>query len=260
MDALILAAGLGSRLQEAEPCKPLAKLGGLSLIEISVRQLQSVGATRIVVATGYQAALVEAELQAISKRLDISIEAYRVQDFTQPNGHSILAAKAALHEQFLLVMADHIFDAAILRALATEPAPDSGVVLATDRRLESELIDPADVTWVESDPHGRIVRIGKQIPAYDAADCGAFRATSALIRAIETAIAKGLPGSLSDGMQELADQNKAWTRDIGSAWWIDVDDPHFLDLARKQIGLHLPHLFEAGLTLSDDYEILERSA
>ncbi|XUU61827.1 NTP transferase domain-containing protein [Erythrobacter sp. HA6-11] len=242
MDALILAAGLGSRLREAEPSKPLSRIGNSSLLEISARQLQAAGADRIAVATGYQADLVEDEMDRISARLEIPMVARRVADFTQPNGHSILAAADVLGEQFLLVMADHIFSSAILAMLVNKAAPEGGAVLATDAYVYSELIDPADATWVESDAQGHIVRIGKHLSTYNAVDCGAFRATSGLIHAINEAIEAGKPGSLSDGMQVLADRQMAWTRDIGTAWWIDVDDTYFLDLARRQAPEHLDFL------------------
>ncbi|NVE94948.1 phosphocholine cytidylyltransferase family protein [Altererythrobacter lutimaris] len=242
MDALILAAGFGSRLRDAEPCKPLSQINGVTLLEISARQLQSAGADRIVVATGYEAELLEVEIDRISARLRIPIVSKHVGDFTRPNGYSILAAADILDEQFLLVMADHIFSAPILQMLSAQAAPERGVALATDSYVQSELIDPDDATWVESDAQGRIVRIGKHLSSYNAVDCGAFRASAGLIEAIREAIKAGKPGSLSDGMQTLADRGMAWTRDIGTAWWIDVDDPHFLGLARQQAPHHLPFL------------------
>jgi 1L-myo-inositol 1-phosphate cytidylyltransferase len=253
MDALILAAGMGTRLREVEPCKPLTRLHGFSLLEIAVQQLALAGARRVRVATGYHAEQVEAALPELARRAGVAVEARRVPDFRLPNGHSVLAGAAGFAGDFLLVMADHVLSYAILRDLAACPLDGMGAVLAVDRRITSPLIDPDDATWVAVDEAGRIDRIGKALRQYDAVDCGAFRASPALLDAITAAIAAGQPGSLSDGMQRLADLRRAGTVDIGDAWWIDVDDPRALALAAQQAAGHLPHLFdlaEAGAGLS----------
>ncbi|QPC97731.1 NTP transferase domain-containing protein [Qipengyuania soli] len=243
MDALILAAGFGSRLREVEPCKPLTRLHSLSLLEIAVRQLASVGVTRVVVATGYLADEIEAALPSIAELAGILVEARRVQDYNLPNGHSVLAGAAGFSGEFLLVMADHLFSRQVLQALVDRGVPDHGVVLAIDRRVDSPLVDPDDATWVETGDDGRIRKIGKSITRYDAVDCGAFLATPALLAAIASAIAGGKAGSLSEGMQRLADDGRAWTTDIDGAWWIDVDDARDLELARQQVTEQCPELF-----------------
>jgi 1L-myo-inositol 1-phosphate cytidylyltransferase len=122
-------------------------------------------------------------------------------------------------------------------------APDRGVTLAIDRRTVDEGIDPLDATWVQTDDAARILSIGKHIETYDAVDCGAFLATPELAGAIEEAIAQGRPGSLSDGMQVLADRGRAATMDIGTAWWLDVDDAQGFALATRRAPQYLPEIF-----------------
>lgn len=245
MDALILAAGMGSRLSDAAPCKPLALIHGRSLLEIAACQLAAAGADRIVVATGHRADEIEAALPAIARRAGVAVEARRVPDHRLPNGHSVLAGAADFSGEFLLVMADHVLSALILKRLAASPLGPMGALLAVDRNVGSPLIDPDDATWVVTGAGGAIERIGKGLAAYDAVDCGAFRAGPALIDAIRAAIAAGQPGSLSDGMQRLADAGRAGTVDVSGAWWIDVDDSRALECARAQVRRHLPDLFAA---------------
>ena len=242
MDALILAAGFGSRLREVEPCKPLTQIGNMSLLEIGVRQLAAVGVKRCVVATGHCAEQIEAALPAIAGRTGIDVEARRVDDHRQPNGYSVMAGAKRLGEQFLLVMADHVFATPVLERLLEASVPENGVVLATDRRIASPLVDPDDATWVATDGEGNIVRIGKEISDYDRVDCGAFVATPALPQAIRAAIGEGASGSLSDGMQRLASVGLARAADIGEGWWLDVDDARALDLARKQAPAHIGYV------------------
>jgi len=231
MRCLILAAGLGSRLRGSAESKPLAGLGGTPLIEHVIVRARSAGASEFVVATGYRAEPLEAFLNDLGRRLGVPIACARVADWTLANGHSVLAGAARIEGEYLLLMSDHVFDPAIVRGLVEgEPAGD-GLVLAVDRKLSGPLLDIDDATKVELDDAGRIVRIGKQLTRYDAIDAGAFRAGPGLAVAIAEAIAAGGTGSLSEGVQRLAHRGLARTHDIGSARWIDVDEPRLLELA-----------------------------
>lgn len=243
MDALIIAAGYGSRLADISPSKPLTPVAGIPLIELGVRQAKAAGAARVVVVTGHEADRLEAFLPDLANRVGVPVVPERLSDWSTPNGHSVIAGAARIDGDYLLMMADHIFSAEILQNLARSGAPGRGVTLGIDYRIDSPLVDPDDATWVKHDAAGRIVAIGKTIPKYDAVDCGAFLATPELAVAIEAAIAAGKPGSLSDGMQCLADSGRAWTMDIGEAWWIDVDDPRAHDLAEAQTPRQLSEIY-----------------
>ncbi len=243
MDALIIAAGFGSRLRDVSESKPLTPVAGISLLELGVRQAKAAGVNRVVVVTGHEAERLEAALPNLSERCGVPVVAERVADWSTPNGHSVIAGAAVIDGDYLLMMSDHIFSASILRNLAQQGEADRGVTLAIDRRITNPLVDPDDATWVQTRADGFIRAIGKTIPAYDAVDCGAFLATPELADAIRAAIAEGKPGSLSEGMQLLADAGRAATHDIGSAWWLDVDDPRAHALAEAQAPAELPELY-----------------
>ena len=238
MDALIIAAGYGSRLRELSDSKPLTPVAGVPLLELGVRQARAAGVERVVVATGHQAIEIDKFLPGLSDRVGIPVVSERVQHWSTPNGYSVVAGAAKIAKMgggdYLLMMADHIFSDGILSALAKQGMKSRGVTLAIDRRVTSPNIDPDDATWVKTDPDGRIEAIGKTLTDYDAVDCGAFLATPELAQAIQAAIAAGASGSLSDGMQRLADAGRAATLDIGEAWWLDVDDPAAHKLAEAQ--------------------------
>lgn len=235
-NALIIAAGFGSRLREISESKPLASVGGVPLLERGVRQARAAGVERVVVVTGHQAVEVEKFLPSLSDRVGIPVVSERVRHWSTPNGHSVIAGAARITGDYLLMMADHLFEDGILARLAQQGTKSRGVTLAIDRRLDNPLIDPDDATWVKTDADGRIEAIGKTIPEYDAVDCGAFLATPELADAIRAAIADGAAGSLSEGMQRLADAGRAATMDIGDAWWIDVDDPKSHALAEEALA------------------------
>lgn len=246
MDAVIIAAGFGSRLASLSPSKPLTPVCGIPLIEIGIRQAAAAGITRVVVVTGHQADAVEAFLADLAMRIPVTIETVRVSDWSQPNGHSVMAGAALCAGNYLLMMADHMFESALLADLVAVGDDTRDVTLAIDLRTESPLVDPDDATWVQTDARGFIGAIGKTIPAWNAVDCGAFLATPKLAEAIQAAIAAGKAGSLSDGMQWLADRGRAATHEIGGAWWMDVDDPRAHALAEELAPRYLTAAFAAA--------------
>ena len=248
MDALIIAAGFGSRLRDISESKPMTPIAGVPLLELGVRQAKAAGAQRVVVVTGHEAERLEAALPALAQRTGIVVEPARVADWTKPNGWSVIAGAERIAGNYLLMMSDHIFSAPILSGLAQQGGADRGVTLAVDTRIGDPLIDPDDATWVERDQRGFIRAIGKTIASYDAVDCGAFLCTPELASAIRSAIADGQPGSLSEGMQRLADNGRAATWEIGGAWWLDVDDPRAHALAEAQAPRHLPEVYAAALS------------
>ncbi len=249
MDAMIIAAGYGSRLRDISDFKPLTPVAGVPLLELGVRQAKAAGVDRVVVVTGHQAVEIEKCLPSICARVGIPVVSERVQHWSTPNGHSVVAGAARIASMgggdYLLMMADHIFEAGILERLARTGTKSRGVTLAIDRRTQSPLIDADDATWVKTDADGRIEAIGKSIPEYDAVDCGAFLATPELAAAISAAIAEGKPGSLSDGMQRIADAGRAATMDIGDAWWVDVDDSRAHAIAEAEAPTRLKEIYAA---------------
>ena len=225
MNCLIIAAGHGRRLRAVSPSKPLTPVAGVPLIEHVIRAAAAGGAGAFTIVTGHEAPRLEAFLATLT---DFSIRAVRVADWDLPNGHSVLAGAAAIAGDYLLMMSDHLFDPAIVSRLIAAPA--AALTLAVDRDLAGPLLDIDDATKVETGAGGAIARIGKTLETYDAIDTGLFRATPALAAAI------GAGGSLSEGVQRLADAGMAATLDVTGLRWLDVDDAAALAKAEAMLG------------------------
>ena len=231
MKCLIIAAGKGSRLRTVSDSKPLTPVGGIPLIEHVIAGAAAAGADDFAVVTGHQADRVEAFLATLPMRLGVPVRSVRILDWDRPNGHSVVAGSEAIGGDHLLLMADHLFDPEIPRRLVR--ADGAGIVLAADRDLTSPLLELDDATKVEIDRDGAIVSIGKGLTRFNAVDTGIFLATPELARAIRADIESGGEGSLSSGVQRLADERRAQTVDVTGSRWIDVDDPHSLALAES---------------------------
>jgi choline kinase len=224
MQCLIIAAGQGTRLRSVAPSKPLARIGGVPLIEHVVRSAAAGGATSFVVVTGYEAGPLEAFLTELGERIGFPVETVRNEDWARPNGVSVLAAARRLGSEFILLMSDHLFDPEILRDLIAADRSGAALTLAADFATDNPLLDLDDATKIELGEGGRIRRIGKTLARFDAIDTGIFTAGPELLEALRASLAAGGAGSLSEGVQALADSGRAFSRDIGGRWWLDVDD------------------------------------
>ncbi len=225
-ECLILAAGNGSRIASVSGGvpKPLVPLRGIPLLEHVMTSCQEAGITRFVIVVGYRADQIR---HWLSERPfgGIYVTLIENPEYHKANGVSALAAKNELHNPFLLLMSDHIFEPKTARALAQQPLGDGEVILAVDHNVD-RVFDLDDGTKVECEAD-QIVAIGKDLARYNALDTGMFLCSPALFHRLESAKRDG-NCSLSDGMRQLAREQKLKAFDIGDAHWQDVDSPEAL--------------------------------
>ena len=228
---LILAAGNGSRLIKASggSPKPLVQLHGKSLLEHVILGAHEAGIDRFVIVVGYGA---DAMRQWFAGRRlgGVSVDVVDNFEYHKNNGVSVLKARDHIRDNFLLLMADHIFEPRTARALLEEPLAPGEVILAVDPKLDS-IFDLDDATKVRRNGD-RIVDIGKEIARYDAFDTGMFLCSPALFDVLESVKTEG-NCSLSDGMRMLGRQGRLRAFDIEDAAWQDVDTPEALAYAES---------------------------
>jgi choline kinase len=235
---LILAAGNGSRIASVAGGvpKPLVPLLGVPLLEHIMMSCQEAGISRFVIVAGYRADLIRRWL-ATQPVSGISVTLIENREYHKANGVSALAAKDELHNSFLLLMADHIFEPKTARALLRHPLADDEVILAVDPKVD-RVFDLDDATKVRCEGN-HIVDIGKNLATYNALDTGMFLCSPALFDRLESAKKDG-DCSLSDGMRQLAREQKLKAFDIGDAHWQDVDSPEALAHAKEIFDLDFP--------------------
>ncbi len=231
--AVVLAAGMGSRLNGHEIPKPLVKVNGdKMLIEHTLQNLARAGATEIFVVLGFRAEDIQRELKNI-RIPNAKITTVYNPDWKKPNGLSLYAAKDVVEGRFFLTMSDHIFDHSIASDLNSIGVPDGAVRLAVDSRID-QIFDIDDATKVRTNGE-YIVNIGKELKEFDAIDTGIFLCTDGIFTALEESFEAG-EFSLSGGMKRLANKNKFLCMDISNRYWQDVDDPKMLAKAREDIA------------------------
>jgi 1L-myo-inositol 1-phosphate cytidylyltransferase / CDP-L-myo-inositol myo-inositolphosphotransferase len=231
--AVIIAAGHGLRFGKITLLrpKPLLEVLGLPLIERAIRTARKIGIWNFTVITGHHAAMLESFLG--QKRFaDVKIHCVRNDRWQRSNGLSVLTAQGAVQEPFLLLMSDHLFEADILRKLLAKPLATGHCRLAVDFRV-GNIFDLEDATKVQV-AEGRVERIGKELDAYNAIDCGVFLCDRSLFDALESAVGKGNE-SLTDGIRELASEQRMEAEDIGDSFWQDVDNKRDLEEGERRL-------------------------
>jgi 1L-myo-inositol 1-phosphate cytidylyltransferase len=222
---LILAAGNGTRIRAVSGGlpKPLVDFRGKPILEHVIRKAHQAGIDRFVIVVGYRSDLIRSWLEGCS--LGVSVTLVENPDYHKANGISALKARNEIQDNFLLLMADHIFEPETARALLQRPLGSDEVILAVDPNVD-RIFDLDDATKVRRDGE-HIVDIGKDIAHYDALDTGMFLCSPALFDRLES-VTKDGNCSLSDGMRQLARERRLRALEIGEGQWQDLDTPEAL--------------------------------
>jgi choline kinase len=224
MQAVLLAAGLGSRLgalTERVP-KALIEVGGVPLLAWSVRFAQAAGASPIVVVAGFGYDLVAGDVAR--RRLPVLL--VENQAFRDGNLVSLMTARPLLAgaQDILLMNIDHIYRPAIA-ALAAQPADEVTAFIDTDRTLGG------DDMKVERDAAGRVRRIAKTLESWDAGYVGMTRIPAASApryweAADATLSEEGRAVHVERVLARLAGSTTPPAcRDISGHGWLEVDLP-----------------------------------
>jgi L-glutamine-phosphate cytidylyltransferase len=218
MKAIIMAAGVGSRLKQIIGDKPkcLIEVNGITLISRSVSNLQRRGITDISVITGYKSELIHRELQSLVKYLHNPF-------YTVTNSISSLwLAKETLCDDVMLMNADLFYDEAVMDTAMAET--DHAVMLSDSTR-----IDDADFRFGVSG--NRILKTGNRLSNLET-DCeyvGIVRIDKSFIAAFKERLEEMVvlgdfrnwwEGVLYSFIEEGTD---IFHKDVGGAFWTEVD-------------------------------------
>jgi 1L-myo-inositol 1-phosphate cytidylyltransferase len=235
--AVILAAGMGTRLglgpdSGRELPKPLLPIGGHPLLVWVSRALARCGIERVTLVVGYEGQRLVDFVRTPNRLPPLAYDFVWNDEWQRSNGLSLLKAKDAVREPFVLLMSDHLFEDRLLRGLLAAALGPGEVLLAVDRRIDA-IFDLDDATKVRTDGD-RIVAIDKRLDRFDAVDCGLFACRPEVFGALAAALVDG-DCSLSDGMRQLAAEGRFRAHDIGDAFWQDVDTPEMFAHAERSL-------------------------
>lgn len=159
MKALILAAGLGTRLAPITNDRPksLVSVNGQPILFKQIDNLHENGITDITIVSGYKANVLEKAVHELYPEINIIESA----DYANTNNmySAYIARNVVSGGDFLMMNADVFYDASVITALLACEAPNA-IVTDIGTYIEESM------KVVEKD--GRLVAISKQITPEDA--------------------------------------------------------------------------------------------
>ena len=241
--AVLLAAGLGSRLGAPEGHKILARIGGRTLLDRHLENFARLGVRDLVLVAGHRADELASAVEALP-RGPVRLRVVTNPDYMLSNGTSVLAAvdQADLRKTpFWLSMGDHLFEPALFDDIARgERAPHAGArgALWVDQKI-GEVYDLPDATKLRLGEGGRVEAIGKGIEPFDRIDVGLFWCAPDFCEALREEREERDDCSTSDALRRLDARGVFELIDVGPRRWQDVDTP-----GAREHAAHLIALFE----------------
>ncbi len=241
MKAVILAAGLGTRLEPItnEIPKCMVEVGGVPLIDRMIDEIDRVGITDIIVVTGHMSEVLERHLASRENALARNAHVVFNERYADwGNFYSLLVARHAIGDSsFIKFDADVVLDRSILPKLVAAPGP---AVLALDCRDD---LGSEDMK-ARVDASGRVVELSKRIDAAVAVgeSIGVDRIDGdlgpALFDKLHSMIASGDTHEYYEyAYERLIDQGAPFSYvDITDSLWCEVDNAADLERAHEVLA------------------------
>ena len=245
MRAIILAAGRGSRLQQAQlRPKCLLEFGGASLLERHLQLLRDAGVAEVVLVLGFMHETVAASLQHWHGPPHTQIVVN--PRFELGSVLTLDTAAAAMRRggDVLVMDADVLYDQRIMRSLVAGAAPVNRLLI--DRAFEPGA-EPVKVCVRAGVPIELRKQLGADL-AYDTIgeSVGFFRLSEAGAARLAIIVAGYVQGGRADQPHEealrdlLREASQVFeVADVTGMPWIEIDFPADVERARREI---LPRL------------------
>lgn len=163
MRAIILAAGIGSRLRPMTDDKPktLVEVNGKPMLKYIIDSLQENGINDIVVCTGFKSKMIVNFCKSEYPNIEFKFVNNKDYELTN-NLYTLYLANEFLNEQCLIMNADIVFDSVIIEKLVSTPS--SRICIDTEQYIEESM-----KVVVRQD--GTIKNISKKILEKDSFGC-----------------------------------------------------------------------------------------
>lgn len=251
MQAVIIAAGLGSRLRPYTEERPkcLLEVGGKTILQRTLDNFKRLGVDRVAIVRGH-----------LADKIAIPGVSYFENTNYKNNNilHSLLYAEPAMDDGFVFTYSDIVYDESVLEKLL-HSTEDISVVVDRDWRStyvgrDKHPITEAELVKVED---GRIVKIGKDVVATDEASgefigLGKFSRTGAKVLREEfhrlQTLYTGRPDQLfqhaksfekaylTDMFQEMIDRGHTVVPVEISKGWHEIDTEQDLKRAARYLN------------------------
>lgn len=164
MKAILLAAGIGSRIRPLTDDKPkcLLEVNGRTILQNMIENVIAVGMTEVIIITGYLEEQIKAYIAEHFPTLNVTY--IRNEKYLDTNtGYSLMLTKDAVNgDAFIKFDADVVFEKAILQKLVDS---EYETALCLDKNINLE----AEEVKAIATPEGKVLEVGKKLDPAKAA-------------------------------------------------------------------------------------------
>ena len=225
MDALILAAGRGTRMGEIDKPKCLLDLGGISIIKYQIECLKNIGINKIFIVTGYNSEQIHSHLNDDFNFL------HNVDFATTNNLYSVWTARNSLNDDFICIYGDLLFDQRILDYCINDV---NDICLVVEKNVREE-------TMKVKIENNTIIKLNKNIPENDADGnfIGMAKFRKSIIPLFFNKISKLVENNNFDSYYTEAielmikDNKKINYIETNNFSWMDIDEQNEFQVAKK---------------------------
>jgi choline kinase len=235
--AVILAAGMGTRLREAHADMPkgFVELGGKPIIEQSIARLEQAGISDIVIVTGFAAEY----YHKLAVRYEGLIRVVHNPDYADSGSmYSLFCARDVVDDGFLLLESDIIYESRALDILIGHESPDAIVLSGPTNAGDEVYVEASNGLLVNmSKDRAQLLSVAGELVGISKISPDLYRLMNHLAR---ERFKESLHYDYETGCLVAAAQSWAIVCPVVSDLvWAEIDDPDHLQRARNEI---LPRL------------------
>jgi choline kinase len=231
--AVILAAGMGTRLREAHADMPkgFLELGGRAIIETSIARLEEAGITDIVIVTGYAAEY----YHKLALGYEGLVRVVHNPDYAESGSmYSLYCARDVIDDGFLLLESDLIYESRALDVLISMEMPDAVLL--------SGPTGAGDEVYVETESN-LLVNMSKDKSALGSVAgelVGISKISRGLFALMKFISREAFESSLkydyeTDCLVAAAAKWDIYCPVVPDLIWAEIDDPDHLERARTKV-------------------------
>ena len=152
MQAIILAAGMGKRLKQLtrNNTKCMVKVGGVPLINRTLRQLDSLDLSRIIIVTGYEGQKLRDHIATLDVKTPVYFIDNPIYDKTNNIYSLALASEYLVAEDTLLLESDIIFEDSVLRCLVEDERESLALVAKYESWMDGTCVKLSEHDDIEA--------------------------------------------------------------------------------------------------------------
>lgn len=221
--AVILAAGLGSRIRErtGEHPKGFLQIEDKPMIEFSIENLIDAGITTILIGTGFR----KEEYESLSLKYSQIKCVFNPLYDSSGSLFTLYQLKDDIKDDFLLLESDLVYEKKAIKTLLDNKFPD--VILA------SKLTHNGDEVFIESNDKRHLVNMSKERGNLNRIDAELVGITKLSYPTFQKMCAAVTPFfqtnqdmDYEEGLVEVSKTNRIYVHKLNDLVWCEVDDEH----------------------------------